>query len=92
MFRVWLPRPSVAVSPLADFTPSPNNQAAEIARFFASPAAIKSLAASDFGVALKIAGGSQRPLPQVVATARFRSRSDHGTLSLEPRFGGGGVG
>ena len=24
MFQVWSPRPSIAVSPLADFTPSPN--------------------------------------------------------------------
>ena len=26
MFRVWSPRPSIAVSPLADFTPSPNTR------------------------------------------------------------------
>ena len=26
MFRVWLPRPGIAVSPLADFTPSPNTR------------------------------------------------------------------
>ena len=26
MFRVWLPQPSIAVSPLADFTPSPNTR------------------------------------------------------------------
>ena len=53
-----------------------NHFAAEIARFFALPAASKSLAASDFWVSLKIAGR-----PQVAAAARFRGRSDHGTLS-----------
>ena len=26
MFRVWSPQPSIAVSPLADFTPSPNTR------------------------------------------------------------------
>ena len=26
MFRVWSPRPSIAISPLADFTPSPNTR------------------------------------------------------------------
>ena len=59
-----------------------NHSAAEIAGFFASPAAKKkSLAASDFGgVSLKIARSSQRPRPQVTAAARFRGRSDHGTL------------
>ena len=57
-----------------------NHSAAEIAGFFASPAANKSLAASDFGVNLKIAGSSQRPWPQVAAAARFCGRSDHGTL------------
>ena len=59
-----------------------NHSAAEIAGFFASPAAKKSLAASDFGVNLKIAGSSQRPWPQVAAAARFCGRSDHGTLSV----------
>ena len=38
-----------------------NHSAAEIAGFFASPAAKKTLAASDFGLSLKIAGSSQRP-------------------------------
>ena len=38
-----------------------NHSAAEIAGFSASPAAKKSLAPSDFGVGLKIAGSSQRP-------------------------------
>ena len=61
-----------------------NHSAAEIAGFFASPAAKKSLAASDFGVSLKIAGSSQRPRPQVAAAARFCGRSDHGTLSPAP--------
>ena len=37
-----------------------------------------------FGVSLKNAGSSQRPRPQVAAAARFRSRSDHGTL--KPRL------
>ena len=58
-----------------------NHSAAEIAGFFASAAAKKSLAASDFWVNLKIAGSSQRPWPQVAAAARFCGRSDHGTLS-----------
>ena len=61
-----------------------NHSAAEIAGFFASLAAKKSLAASDFGVRLKIAGSSQRPRPQVAAAARFRGRSDHGTLRPIP--------
>ena len=59
-----------------------SHSAAEIAGFFASAAAKKSLAASDFWVTLKIAGSSQRPWPQVAAAARFRGRSDHGTLSF----------
>ena len=46
----------------------------------------KSLAPSDFGVSLKIAGSSQRPRPQVAATARFRGRSDHRTLSKCKRW------
>ena len=61
-----------------------NHSAAEIAGFFASPAAKRSLAASDFGVNLKIAESSQRPWPQVAAAARFCGRSDHGTLRLSP--------
>ena len=35
-----------------------------------------------FGVNFEIAGSSQQPRPQVAATARFRGRSDHGTLSF----------
>ena len=57
-----------------------NESAAEIAGFFAAVAAKKSLAASDLRLILKIAGSSQRPWPQVAAAARFRGRSDHGTL------------
>ena len=34
------------------------------------------------GESLKITGSSQRPQPQVAAAARFRGRSDHGTLRL----------
>ena len=63
-----------------------DHSAAEIAGFFASPAANKLLAASDFGVSLKIAGSSQRPQLQVAAAARFRGRSDHGRLSSKPSF------
>ena len=48
----------------------------------ASPPAI-------FGVSLRIAGKSQRPRPQVAAAARFRGRSDHGTLSPLPPFKSG---
>ena len=59
-----------------------NHSDAEIAGFFALAAAKKLLAASDFGVSLRIAGKSQRPRPQVAAAARFRGRSDHGTLRL----------
>ena len=54
-----------------------NHSAAEIARFFASPATKK------LGVSLKIAGSSQRPRPQVAAIARFCGRSNHGTLRYE---------
>ena len=57
-----------------------NHSAAETAGFFASPAAKKSLAASDFWDQPQIAVKSQRPRPQVAAAARFRGRSDHGTL------------
>ena len=35
-FRVWSPRPSIAISPLADFTPSPNTRV--FLRFFRTPA------------------------------------------------------
>ena len=51
--------------------------------FFASPAVKKNIASRKrfWGVASKlIAGSLQRPWPQVVAAARFRGRSDHGTL------------
>ena len=40
--------------------------------FFASPAANKKQLLATLGVALKIAGSSQRQLPQVAAAAQFR--------------------
>ena len=130
----------IAVTTVAA-NPARNHSAAEIARFFSSSAAKRSLAANDFGfrkafqpefgahrglawvlkspsnpqncrkkeknpgkghfcflrqtlvcskpwfkrdlrVSLEIAGSSQRPWPQVAAAARFRGRSDHGTLRM----------
>ena len=62
-----------------------NHSASEIARFFASAAAKKSQAASDFWVSLKIERSSQRPWPQVATAARFCGCSDHGTLSWGSR-------
>ena len=61
-----------------------NHSAAEIARFFALPAANNRFPLAIFGVCLKIAGSSQRPQPQVAAAARFCNRNDHRTLRFSP--------
>ena len=65
-----------------------NHSAAEIVRFFAPPAAQNLLAASDFCAwpqnRRKLAATTAK-VTQVATAARFRGRSDHGTLST--RYG-----
>ena len=63
-----------------------NHSAAEIAGFFASPAAKKiRWPLAILGLPSKSQElSSHRPRPQVAAAARFCGRSDHGTLSFAP--------